>query len=143
MKFIPYFFEEFGLSISHEQLEAKLRNSNLRGTLRENELKIVRPIRWLSNPFRPVAGIRSSNFSPENSQIVASFRPHALGICFVAFWVGGLTLELLDALINGPMVAIPPLLLLLLSGYFMMFVGFWIEVPLLKRELRKLLETNT
>ncbi|RWX52683.1 hypothetical protein [Photobacterium chitinilyticum] len=137
MKYIPYFEEELKVSLDEPSLGKRIKESKLEGRYAKGFLKLQRKF-WLSNPFRPVAICHYLAMETNGQGVRVIVRPGAVGLGFMFFWFGSLISGMVDALFSGVFAALPFFIGLILAGYALLMVSFWLEVPMLKRELNKL-----
>lgn len=79
MKYIPYFEEEFKISLDEPSLGRRVKESKLEGNYTKGFLKLQRKF-WLSNPFRPVAVCQYLDSATNGQSIRVSVRPGAVGL---------------------------------------------------------------
>jgi len=142
MKYIPYFEEEVEISLDEPSLRKRVKESKLEGNFTRGFLKLQRKF-WLSNPFRPVAVCQYLGKEANGQCIRICVRPGAVGLGFSILWFGSLISGMLDALFSGVFMALPFFLAIILAGYILLMVSFWLEVPMLKRELSKLFKVGS
>lgn len=141
MKFIPYFEEIYYVNFDEPGFGHKINQSKLSGVYANHLLKLQRKT-WLRNAFRPVAVCYPLNKEEKGQKIKLIVRPDGFGLGFICLWSFPLIVELFNVMFQGLFGPMLGLIGLLFLGYLLLMIGFWIEVPLLKRELNRLFLPN-
>lgn len=132
MKCFPYYKEEFFLDIPNDELSEVIRGSSLRGEYLNGRLKI-----WnnslVGNPFKPIA---VCSHQRNRQSIIIEYRPNLGVILFSLLWFLNLLGGFTSALVAKAYLASFLIFAVMLFGYLLLNVCFWLGLYGLRKKLK-------